>query len=212
MSSIRSGTGLISGINTQQLIDALISLQRAKVKRLEDRVAGFQSTQAGVKTLDANVFSILTSVQKLGSSTTFSTFKISNSDETQLKATATEKAKPGSYQVKSIRTASTFSAQSKGFVNADQQAIGAGTLTISGGGSLNRPTAIDALHAGDGIRRGVIRITDRSGQSADIDLANVYSADDVLNAINENTAISITARVEGGHLVLTDTSGSNLRI
>jgi len=208
MGAIRSGTGLISGINTQQLIDALITLQRAQVKRLEDRVVGFQTTQAGIKTLDANVFSILTSVQKLASTTTFSSFKVTNSDETQVKVTASEQAKAGNYQVQTLRTASTFAALSRGLVNADQQAIGAGTLTISTGGLLHRTTLIDALHAGEGIRRGAIRITDRSGQSADIDLSSAYTVDDVLDAINQNTAIAVTARAEGGRLVLADTSGS----
>ncbi len=209
MSAIRTGTGLISGINTQQLIDSLITLQSAQVKRLKDRVTGFQSTQTGIKTLDANVFSILTSVQKLNSPTTFSSFKVTNSDETQVKVTASEQAKPGTYQVQSIRTSSTFAAVSKGYVNADQQPVGTGTLTISTGGNLNRPTLLDALHSGDGVRRGVIRITDRSGASADVDLSNAYTVDDVLNAINENNAISVTARAQGDHLVLTDTSGSS---
>jgi len=209
MSAIRSGVGIISGINTQQLIDALITLQRSQVKRLEDRRTGFQSTQAGIKTLDANVVSILTSVQKLGASATFLTNKVANSDESQLTATVTSQAKPGSYKVQTVRTSSTFTQLSKGFVNSNQQAVGAGTLTITTGGQLHRSTLLDAFYAGNGIRRGVIRITDRSGQSADVDLSNAYTVDDVLNAINSNTAISVTARTEGGRLILTDTSGSS---
>ncbi|MGE3313866.1 MAG: flagellar filament capping protein FliD [Planctomycetaceae bacterium] len=209
MSGIRTGTGIISGINTQSLIDAMITLQRTQVARLESRRTGFQSTQAGIKTLDANVVSILTSVQKLGTASTFSTFKVANSDELQLAVTANSSAKAGTYKFQTLRTSSTFTATSKGFVNADQQAVGAGTLTISNGGSLSKSTLLDAFHSGEGIRRGTIRITDRAGNSADVDLTNAYTVDDVLNAINSATGVEVTATSSGGSLVLKDTSGSS---
>lgn len=208
MSTIRSGTGLISGIDTQSLINALISLQRTQVARLESRRTGFTSTQTGLKTLEANVVSILTSVQKLGTASTFATFKVTNSDETQLSVSAGTNAKPGTYKFQTVQTSSTFTSISKGFVNADQQAVGAGTLTIANGGSLKKSTLLDALHGGDGIRRGTIRITDRAGNSADIDLANAYTVDDVLNAINSAVGIAVTASTSGGSLVLRDSSGS----
>ena len=64
------------------------------------------------------------------------------------------------------------------------------------------------LNDGEGIRRGTIRITDRSGNSADVNLADVYTAQDVVDAINGVTGISVKAGSEGGHFTLTDASGS----
>src|SRR5690606_20511144 len=68
---------------------------------------------------------------------------------------------------------------------------------------------LTALNGGDGVRRGTIRITDRSGSSADIDLSNAFTVTDVLSAINSQTSASVTAHADGDHLVLTDTSGGS---
>ena len=146
MGSIQSGIGLISGIDTSGLINALISIQRQQVTRLEDRIKGFQQTQAGVSTLEANVLAIKTSVQALGLDSTFNSFTVKNSDSTQLTATATAKAIAGSYEFQVIRKASTHTIQSRGFANADQQALGTtGTLTIQTGGEARAAHA--ARHA-----------------------------------------------------------------
>ncbi|MGC3967105.1 MAG: flagellin hook IN motif-containing protein [Pirellulales bacterium] len=56
--------------------------------------------------------------------------------------------------------------------------------------------------------RGKIRITDRSGVSAVVDLSGTRSVGDVLKAINDNGLASVTASVHGDAIVLTDQSGS----
>jgi flagellar hook-associated protein 2 len=208
MGSIRSGIGLISGIDTNTLVQQLISLQRAPVIRLQQRASGLNAVNTALKALEANLLTLSTSVQELGNAATFSKFTVTNSDESQLTATATDAALPGTYHFQTIRRASTFQALSKGFANADQQAIGAGTLVIQNGGQLLKPTRMDALNAGDGVQRGVIRITDRAGNVADVDLRNAFSVDDVLAAINDHPAISVTASTLNGHLILTDASGT----
>jgi flagellar hook-associated protein 2 len=60
----------------------------------------------------------------------------------------------------------------------------------------------------------LIRITDRAGNVADINLRAARTIDDVLAAINNNSDVSITASVSGDALKLTDTSGGsgNLRV
>ncbi len=55
--------------------------------------------------------------------------------------------------------------------------------------TMNRPKALNALNGGAGVRPGTIRITDRSGATAEIDLSTAVTVDDVLNAINGSTAI-----------------------
>jgi flagellar hook-associated protein 2 len=203
-----SGTGIISGINTQSLIDAMISLQRTQVARSEPSYR-FPVDSGRRKVARCEHRFVLTSVQKLGTASTFSTFKVTNSDDEQLSVTANATAKAGTYKFQTLRTSSTFTATSKGFVNADQQAIGAGTLTIANGGSLQKSTLLDAFHGGEGIRRGTIRITDREGNTADVDLSNAHTVDDVLNGINSATGIEVTASTDDGSIVLRDTSGSS---
>ena len=105
---------------------------------------------------------------------------------------------------------------SRGFADADRTPIGLGTITIEGAaGRVNRPTELDALNGGGGVRRGIIRITDRSGATAEIDLRRALTVADVIDAINANTTISVQARTtgiaangaSGDRIVLEDESG-----
>ncbi|GAB4139222.1 MAG: hypothetical protein Tsb009_08010 [Planctomycetaceae bacterium] len=208
MGTIRSGIGLASGINTGELVQQLITLQRAPIVRLENRVTEFQITQTALKTLEANLLTLSASTQTLGNLSNFTSFAVSNSDSLQISTTTDDTVQPGTYEFQSIRLASTFQALSKGFANSDQQSVGTGTLVIANGGELNRPTPLDSLNSGNGIRRGTIRIIDRAGNSSDLDLSTAYNLDDVLRIINEDNNISVTASTSNGSLILTDTSGA----
>ena len=215
MSTISTGVGLYSGIDIAGLVDSLIEAQSGTVTRLEERVSVLEAENTAVKLLEANVLSISTAAQELGRASTFEAFQVDVSDSSVLNVTADSSATPGRYVFQSIRQATTHQLRSRGFANADQQAIGSGTLTISSTGNLHRSTLLDALNSGEGIRQGTIRVTDRSGASADIDLSNAYSIDDVLSAINDADTISVEATTYQGRIVLTDTSGqttSNLSV
>jgi len=208
MSTIRTGTGLFSGIDFATLTSQLIAAQRAPARRLESRLAGFQNIQVGVQTLEANILTLSTSVTQLKSATTFNQTRVTNSDPAQLSVTATASAKVGSYALQVHQLASSEQRLSRGFANSDQQKIGAGTITISQGGELSTATRLDTFNGGQGVQRGSIRVTDRSGASVTVDLSKAYSIDDVLSAINTSNSISVTARTDGGRIILEDTSGS----
>ncbi len=208
MGSVRTGVGLFSGVDFTALTDSIIGAQRTPILRMEQRVAGFQATQSGFSAIEATIIAIKTSVQSLGSTASFNSFAVSNSDTGQLTATTNANTVAGNYKFQSVQLAGAHSSLSKGFANADTQKLGAGTITVSTGGQLHEPTLLDALNGGSGIGRGKVQITDRSGSSATIDLSSTQTVDDVLAAINNNTSISVTASVDGDKFVLTDTSGS----
>lgn len=208
MGTIRSGVGLISGLDTNNIIKQLLTLQRLPLKRLEARAAQFQATSTGLKSLEANLLTLATSIQALGNEDTFDKLAVNNSDPAQLTAKANDEAVPGTYLFQTLRKASTFQSLSRGFANADEQTIGTGTLVIQNGGHLNRPTTLDALNGGNGVRRGTIRITDRAGNIADVDLASAHTLADVVNAINAADDVSVTAEARGRGIVLTDTTGA----
>ena len=77
-----------------------------------------------------------------------------------------------------------------------------GTLVLVDDG-----VALDQLNAGQGIERGKIRITDRSGATAVVDLRFAATVDDVLAAINSNETINVTASTLGDSFQLVDGSG-----
>ena len=71
------------------------------------------------------------------------------------------------------------------------------------------------INGGAGFTAGKIKITDRSGTSAVIDLTGAKTIDDVLDAINNNGIADVTASVAGDRIVLTDNTGettANLKV
>ena len=63
--------------------------------------------------------------------------------------------------------------------------------------------------------RGKIRITDRSGASAEVDLRYAVTIDDVIAKINETDGVSVTAVADGDAIRLIDDTGAttnNLRV
>ncbi len=208
MGAIRSTVGLASGIDSGSIINSLITLQSTPIIRLQNRITDLTTTQTGLKTLEASLLTLSTSIQDLAKEATFNALNIDNTDSDQLTITADKTATQGTYQFRTLRTASTFSSLSRGYANSDTTTVGTGQLVIQKGGFLDEPTTLDALNAGNGVRRGKINITDRSGASATIDLSATQTIDDVLDTINNNSSISVTASTDDDGLVLTDTSGS----
>ena len=208
MGAIRAGVGLVSGIDTNSLIKQLLTLQSGPKLRLQSRVEGLQATSAAMKALEANLLTLTTSIQDLSNPINFSKFEVANSDDFQLDAKANADAIPGTYEFQTVRKATAFQALSHGFANADQQAVGTTQLVIQNGGHVHERTLLDSLNGGNGVQRGVIRITDRAGNTSNVDLSDAFSVDDVLDAINSNDSINIKASTLGGKIVLSDTSAS----
>ncbi len=67
-------------------------------------------------------------------------------------------------------------------------------------------TDLRALNSGNGVRLGVVRITDRSGQSADIDLTGARTAQDIIDAVSAaNVSVSLT--IVNSAFQISDTTG-----
>jgi flagellar hook-associated protein 2 len=209
MARLSSSIGLISGINFVDIVDQLIALERRPIVRLEQRARTFLAEESALKTLEANLLTLTTAIQTLNKTSVFKAFSVSNSDTASISVTTNDNVIPAEFQFQAIREADTHLVRSRGFADSSQQTLGAGTISIITGGELNSSTKLDALNGGNGIQRGTIRITDRTGAEADIDLSNVFTVDDVLNAINADDTVSVLATAQGGRLVVTDVSGGS---
>lgn len=101
-------TGLTSGLDTESIVNALMSAQRTKQTKVENKKQKLEWKQEIWKGLNTKIYGFYKdSLSKMKYSSNYSTKKASVSDSTKLTATASTKAAPGSYQVeiKSIASA-----------------------------------------------------------------------------------------------------------
>lgn len=214
MPSISTNTGLVSGVDYGTLVDKLMALNSRSRNALETRNDEIKTEQATITTLAALLISTQYVAKNLGKTDLFNTRAATSSNEGLATATVSGSPAEGNYQFTVLRTAQQQQFLSSGF-KSSSTAIGSGTLTIRNGNNLERAIDSSQINGGDGITRGKIRITDRSGVWADIDLTAAQTIDDVLNAINNSTGINVSAVADGDRIRLIDNTGqttSNLKV
>lgn len=208
MSSITSGVGLVSGLPIKDLVDSLIAVQARPITQLQNRLGVFSGRRTGLLQISAQLLSIKTAITRFGQSSFFNTSTASSSNSETLAVSAGSNATVGDYSLLVRSLATKHQLVSRGFATADQTAVGAGTITIeSAAGQVNRATRLSELNGGAGVQVGKIRITDRSGVSATVDLVGALTINDVVDRINGATGVGITARIDGDRLIIDDQSG-----
>lgn len=207
MGGITSGTGLASGINTQQLIAQLLQIEARPRQMAERRLSQLQVQQSAFLDINSRLSSLRTSAAAFRSENIFRSMEANSSDDGVLRATASTNAQPGNYQFLVDRMVSTRQLLSRGFTSRDESAIGIDQLTIgSTEGRLDRDTALTSLNGGEGVRRGKMVIT-QGNSSATIDMSRIATVNEALDAINGATSVSVNARIEGGRIVLSSDDG-----
>ncbi|HWB20759.1 MAG TPA: flagellar filament capping protein FliD, partial [Phycisphaerales bacterium] len=210
MGTITTGVGLISGINTAQLIDQLISIESQGKVTLQNRVALLQTQQTAILDINARLLNLKTAASAFRTNKIFDSVLAQSSNEDTLTATATTSAQPGTYQFIVKQLVSTSQKLSKGFANTNTTPLGLDQLSFEfGKGALQTDKDLADLNGGAGVDRGKIDITDRNGTKATIDLTDVTTLNEVIDRINTNTTIGVTASIQGDHLVLTDTTSGS---
>lgn len=209
MAQITSGVGLVSGINTGQIIDQLMAIESQPVTRLQTRITTANQQKQAYTDLQTQLQSLQSIGMALERPTTFLASTADSSNKDVLTATASAGAPQGTYQFQVAQLVSAQQSVSNGFTSATSQ-LQAGTFTIEmGGGNLNAQTNLSDLNGGAGVSRGLFRITDRSGKTDVIDTSAAVTLDDVVNKINTSLDISVKASIQGDHLVLGDTSNGS---
>ncbi len=208
MSGISTGVGPFSGINTGDLVNQLLSIEARPRTLAQQRVIQLQAQQAAFLDLNTKLSALKSASSAFNISNIFNSAHASSSNQDVLTATANAGAAVGSYSFLVDRLVSTQSVLSRGFADRTSSAIGLDSVTFEPtAGRLDRDVELASLNGGDGISRGNIRITDRAGGSATVDLSRVASISEVLDAINAASGTQVTATVNGDHLVITDDSG-----
>ena len=208
MGSITTGVGLISGINTAQLIEQLLAIEARPKTNLEGRVSVLEAQRTALLDINARLLNLKNTSGSFRLDRIFKAVQSLSSNEEVLTASADKGTQPGSYQFIVKQLVQNSQRLSKGFTDRDITPLGLDSMTFEfGNGKLAVDRSLEDLNGGLGVDRGRITITDRSGASATVDLTDVTSVNEVLDRINETSGISVTATVTSDGFVVTDTSG-----
>jgi flagellar capping protein FliD len=214
MGRITSSIGLVTGVPIEDTVNQLMALNARPRDLITNRNAALRQEQLAVNTLLASTVGVQLAARNLNDVALFTQRTVSSSDTTLLTATSTGTPASGNYEFTPIRRAQSHQLLSSGFASKTQ-AIGSGKFSFSFGGFVDRGVDLADLNGGSGVARGSIEITDRSGESATIDLGFARTVDDVLDAINGASGVSVRAETYGDSIRLIDESGSttsNLRV
>jgi flagellar hook-associated protein 2 len=182
-----SSTGIGSGLDIDSLVSKLVAAERSAGQTRIDTKKGKLTEQfSAMSTLMGGMSAFQSSLNALVSAGSFTSRKVSVSDEKAFTAKADSKAAAGSYDVQVKQLAKASQLGSDAFATAGTK-VGTGKLTISVGASS---FSIDVVEGGN-------------------------SLSNIRDAINKSTAnkgvqASLLTDVEGTHLVLTSVkTGAN---
>jgi flagellar hook-associated protein 2 len=205
--------GLVSGLDTNSIIDSLMSIEKRPITIMENRIAEHQTKLAAYQGVNNLLLEFQSSVSSLAADSMWEVRNANSTNESILAATASSYADPGTHTFRVGRLAQTAQYMSSGFTDRSTTAVspsGNGTIRLeSAKARVTRSTDLASLNDGEGIYHGKLKITDRSGSSAVIDLSVAETMQDVLDAINSADGVKVQASVDssGGSLVLKDISG-----
>lgn len=210
MGQITTGVGLVSGLDINGIVEQLIAIEARPKNLVEQRNEVIRSQQVAFQDINARLLALKGSSDSISGTTSFSGTTSSSSDESVVSVSSGIGATPGTYQFTVGRLVAAQQSITRGFQddNSTPVAPTGGTLTFDRGEArLDSETRLSNLNGGDGVSRGFVRITDRSGATALVDLRAVVSVNDVIERINTSTGTNVLAEVNGDGLTISDVSG-----
>ncbi|PHQ32710.1 flagellar filament capping protein FliD [Rhodopirellula bahusiensis] len=215
MARLQSSIGLVTGTDIVGTVDQLMAISAQPRDRILAKTEELLGQQNQIASLTASVIGVQLAGDALGSSALFSSKNASSSNEDALSVSTRDEVTNGSHLVRTLRTAATHSVSSaQTFSSTDEALSLAGSLTLKPSGFVDTKVSLSQLNNGLGVEGGSIRLTDRSGNSAEVDLSQARTVDDVLQAIND-ADVGIQATTSGGKIKLIDQTGqtfSNLKV
>ncbi|EGF26589.1 flagellar filament capping protein FliD [Rhodopirellula baltica] len=215
MARLQSSIGLVTGTDIVGTVDQLMAINAQPRDRILAKTEELLGQQQQIASLTASVIGVQLAGDALGSSALFSSKNATSSNEDALSVSTRDEVTNGNHLVRTLRTAATHSVSSaQSFSSFDEALSLAGSLTIKPSGFVDSKVSLSQLNNGLGVEGGSIRLTDRSGASAEVDLSQARTVDDVLQAIND-ADVGIQATTSGGKIKLIDQTGqsiSNLKV
>jgi len=196
MSGTSSIGGVVSGIDTNSILDKLSEISQAPVRRLQARQDTLKAESAAWSALEARLLLFRTSALPLASGSTFGSQKVALSRSDLAAVTASSDAVSGLYSFSVEQLAQSHQMASQGFADTTETEIGSGTISLKVGNA--DPTVIavdgftlaelrDAINAADaGVSAAIIN----DGSSAPYRLILTSKASGLAGQMQVETSLS----------------------
>ena len=138
--------GLISGIDTTSIVDALVAQQTVPITRLQRQQSAFKTQMSALGEIISKLQSLKTAVQDLAKNGALAS-KVTTTNS-GFAATAGTGAQAGSYSVRVDQLARPSKWMSSGFA-ASTDVVASGTLTLTQGGTSYGPITTDGMTLAD---------------------------------------------------------------
>jgi flagellar hook-associated protein 2 len=206
--SVSTSVGPVSGIDYGKLIDGLSSLDQKPIDQITKRLTKLDKQNTAILGLSTLLTGLKVASASFTSSAVFRAATATSANTNLITATAGMGTANGNYSFNVQRLAAASQQVTQGFSSSTSPLGLAGNITLQlGGGKLDDAAKLTTLNGGAGVARGSIRVTDRSGASALIDLTHAVDISDVVDTLNSATGVNIIAKVSQDGLVITDNSG-----
>ncbi|MEM9883741.1 MAG: flagellar filament capping protein FliD, partial [Planctomycetota bacterium] len=176
----------------------------------EQRNTVLAAQQTAYQTVNAQLLSLRNASSRLVTDEAFEATNATSSDETVATVSSSPGAAVGNYGLTVKQLVGSQQTVSRGFADASSTLVApeGATFTFNRGEArLDRQTLLSELNGGTGVQRGFVRITDRLGSTAVVDLTSAVTVDDVVDTINRATGVNVLAEADGDAFTLTDATG-----
>lgn len=202
MPALQSISGLISGLQTDDIIQKLIEFKKRPIQLLSDQKAKLTNKLTAWQSVNARLLAVKLKAADLASSNAFNSKSATSSDESVATASVSTTATAGSYTIKVVRLAKAEQIGSAlNYASTTSTALGSGTITIHNNSSnqswvVTVPVGADSLEA---VRDAI----NASGSDAIANIVSDGSANPyrlVLTSRKTGSAgdISVTTSLSGG--------------
>jgi flagellar capping protein FliD len=206
--------GIISGMDTDTILAQLKAIAQQPITKLQARQTALDTQTAAWDAMDAKFAALRGAATSLTDMFTRRPTMATSSDVTLVGPQVTGTAELGVHAIRVMQTARGQESMSDNFAATDTAAMADGTLTLKVGNStmdqdVSGATSLSLLNNGTGVTLGTIRITDRSGASAVIDLSGSATIQDVIDTISSEAGVNVTATLNdnGTGLTIQDNTG-----
>jgi flagellar hook-associated protein 2 len=145
MQGLGTFEGIASGLNTTQLVDAIITAERAPARLLEARRDQRTRELTTFSSLEALLLAFKTETARLAKATTFDVSQSSVSDPTVLDASAPGLVGSATYDIEVRKLATAHQIASQGYASLSD-VVGTGTFTIQVGSGSAVTVTLDETH------------------------------------------------------------------